>query len=113
MTNPDGTYRIEGVPPRNYVVYVHPLPPALQGETYPANIVPPQDVDRRSLTAASPFETQFFPGTKDPQSAFPLTIGPGSTTDNVNFSSAAWALFRCTRYPPLVIRQMSRSSRLT
>jgi hypothetical protein len=86
MTNPDGTYRIEGVPPRNYIVYVHPLPPALQGETYPANIIPPVDADRRGLTASGPFETQFFPGTKDPQGAFPLTIWAGSTTENVNFS---------------------------
>src|SRR5207249_1866364 len=26
MTNPDGTYRIEGIPPGQYYVYVHPLP---------------------------------------------------------------------------------------
>ncbi|HUS05058.1 MAG TPA: matrixin family metalloprotease [Bryobacteraceae bacterium] len=86
MTNPDGTYRIEGLPPRNYVVYVHPLPPALQGETYPANIIPPADADRRSLPAGGPFETQFFPGTKDPQSAVTFAVTAGTTTENVNFS---------------------------
>ena len=27
LTNPDGTYQINGVPAGNYLVYVHPLPP--------------------------------------------------------------------------------------
>src|SRR5579863_2218208 len=39
MTNPDGVYRIDGVPPGKYYVYAHPLPPAQLGEAAPANIV--------------------------------------------------------------------------
>jgi len=31
LTNPDGTYSIDGLPPDQYLVYVHPLPPAAQG----------------------------------------------------------------------------------
>ena len=27
LTNPDGTYTINGLPPNNYLLYVHPLPP--------------------------------------------------------------------------------------
>ena len=27
LTNPDGTYRIDGLPPETYYVYVHPVPP--------------------------------------------------------------------------------------
>ncbi len=34
LTNPDGTYEIDGLPPGDYWVYVHPLPPT-------ANITPP------------------------------------------------------------------------
>jgi hypothetical protein len=86
LTRPDGTYRIDGLPPRQYLVYVHPLPPAQQGETYPANIIPPTDSSGQVLNATGNFETQFFPGTKDAQQAYPLAISAGASTDNVNFS---------------------------
>src|ERR1017187_6435746 len=42
LTNPDGTYRIDGIPAGNYVFYVHPLPP----DAVPADgtgLRPPQD----------------------------------------------------------------------
>src|SRR5258705_12150411 len=35
MSNPDGTYRMDGVPPGGYQLYVHPLPLALQTESSP------------------------------------------------------------------------------
>ena len=46
MSLPDGTYRIDAVPPGEYLVYAHPLPPAQTGEADPAGIVPPKDLER-------------------------------------------------------------------
>src|SRR5207302_396129 len=82
MTNPDGTYRIEGIPAGQYYVYVHPLPPAVQGEASPANIVAPQDPSGKAFPANTGFDTQFFPGTKDWTQAFPMNVNPGASVDN-------------------------------
>ena len=46
LTNPDGSYRIDGIPPGDYYVYTQPLPPAQQDEKTPAAIVPPSDSAR-------------------------------------------------------------------
>ncbi len=89
MTNPDGIYRIDGLQPRQYLIYAHPLPPAQFGETYPANIFPPIGPDRREIPATLNFDTQFYPGTKDPQQAYPLAVTAGASTDNINFSMRA------------------------
>ena len=89
LTNPDGTYRIDGLPPRQYLVYVHPLPPAQFGETHPANIFPPTDPDRREIAPTLNFDTQFYPGTKDTQQAFPLAVTAGATTDGISFTVRA------------------------
>jgi len=86
MTNPDGTFRIEGLPPGLYYVYAHPLPPAFQGEVSPANIVLPVDVDGRPIAAAGPFETRFYPGVRDPQQASTITVSAGAASEGVNFS---------------------------
>ena len=89
LTNPDGTYRIDGLSPRQYLVYVHPLPPTQFGETHPANIFPPLDPDRREIAPTLNFDTQFFPGTKDAQQAFPLAVTAGAGTDGINFTVRA------------------------
>ena len=89
LTNPDGTYRIDGLFPRQYLVYVHPLPPAQFGETHPANIFPPTDPDRREIAPALNFDTQFYPGTKDTQQAFPLAVTAGASTDGISFTVRA------------------------
>ena len=60
LTNPDGTLRIEGLPPRSYYVYVHPLPPPVQAQTTFADIIYPIDEDGRSLGPGVPFDTVFF-----------------------------------------------------
>ena len=74
LTNPDGTYRIDGLPPRSYYVYVHPLPPAQQGQATPGDIVFPVDADKRPLGPGSPFLTVFYPSTNDLGRA--LTVSP-------------------------------------
>ena len=65
LTNPDGSYRIDAVPPGNYLLYVHPLPPAAQGEAGPDAIVLPLDATQTPFQALTGFVSQFFPGTRD------------------------------------------------
>src|SRR5258708_36264683 len=81
LTNPDGSYQINGVPPGQYFIYVHPLPPALQGESSPANIVYPKDPGGRDITPNyTAFATQFYPGTRDAQQAQAVFVYAANVT---------------------------------
>jgi hypothetical protein len=89
ITNPDGSYRIDGIPAgQSYYVYAHPLPPAASasGEAYPDNIVPPQDPNGGQFPANIGFGTQFFGGATDWQQTSPITVDPGKSTDGINFN---------------------------
>lgn len=86
MTNPDGVYRIDGIPPGQYYVYAHALPPAQSGEAAPANIVSPTDPANDSFPAYTLFDTQFFPGTKDWTQATQIGIAAGQVAGQVNFA---------------------------
>ena len=89
MTRPDGAYRIEGVPPGQYFVYVHPLPPAQTGETTPANITAPVDPQNDDFSANNRFAAQFFPGTQDWTQASVIGVAVGKTVGKIDFSVAA------------------------
>jgi uncharacterized protein (TIGR03437 family) len=91
LTNPDGTYRIDGLPPERYLVFVHPLPPPnQQGETLgPAEIVLPVDTNGASVPASGYFGTQFFPGTADYRKATPLRVFPGNIREGIDFTVRA------------------------
>ena len=86
MTRPDGTYEIDGIPPGQYYIYVHPLPPPQAGEAAPANIVTPADPQKDNFAANTGFVTQFFPGTQDWTQAAPAGVGAGSVVKGVNFA---------------------------
>jgi hypothetical protein len=86
LTNPDGSYRIDAVPPGNYLLYVHPLPPAAQGEAGPDAIVLPQDAAQNPFPANTGFVTQFFPGTRDWTQAQILSVNAGNTVQFANFN---------------------------
>jgi len=79
LTNPDGTYRIDGIPAaNNYFLYVHPLPPdAIPSDN--SGLRPPVDQNGTLLPASAPFGTIFYPGTTDPQSAASLQIDRGGS----------------------------------
>jgi len=53
LTNPDGTYEIDGLPPGQYLLYVHPLPPD-------ADVTLPADVNGNAIAASPPFGTVFY-----------------------------------------------------
>jgi hypothetical protein len=90
LSNPDGTYRIDGLPPRTYHIYVHPLPPPREGQSTPADIVYPLDPDGRALPVSGPFETLFYgangSAVRDPALAQPVPAAPGVVMENVNFT---------------------------
>jgi len=93
LTNPDGTYRLTGLSPKiAYYIYVHPLPPPLQGENSPANIAPPVD-PKGSSDAFQPnqgFGTQFYTGdpggSRDWTKAQLMTVAAGDTITGIDFN---------------------------
>jgi predicted Zn-dependent protease len=94
LTNPDGTYRIDAIPPgppgNYYLVYVHPLPPAQPGEAGPDAIVLPLDSLQNPFPANTGFVTQFSSGSRDWTEAPQIFVNP-SSTQFVNFNVQASA----------------------
>lgn len=91
ITNPDGTYQINGIPPGQYFVYVHPLPPAdiAGGEAYPDNMVPPQDPYGNPFPANIGFGAQFYGGTTDWTQTSQISVAAGQATAGINFNVKA------------------------
>jgi len=94
LTNPDGSYRMDGVPPGQYFVYVHPLPPALYGENSPDNIIYPTDINGKSMELNyTAFATQFFTGksggTRDISQAYSVPVFAATLTSGVDFKVSA------------------------
>ncbi|MGC9969458.1 MAG: matrixin family metalloprotease [Bryobacteraceae bacterium] len=101
LTNPDGTYRIDGLLPSEYYVYVHPLPPSVQSDLGPTEIVLPLNSDGRSIPASDPFGTQFYPGTQDQKQALRVRVASGATASGIDFSvdrRAAPRIYGITTY---------------
>jgi len=86
LTNPDGTYEIDGIPATsNYLVYVHPLPPdALNPDE--SGIRFPKDPNGQTFAPTGSFQTVFFPGTLDPTQAMTIPVGAGVQSAGVNFT---------------------------
>ncbi len=76
-TNPDGTYRIDGLPAGSYNLYVSPLPPTI-------GLVLPKDNLNRDMDRSPDFESVFYPGTKVPSSI--TNVSAGQAGDPQNFS---------------------------
>lgn len=102
LTNPDGTYRILGVPAGPYQVYVHPIPPPVRGQATPGDILLPRDPDNNLIPVNNRFDLQFFPGTRDPQAAQTFNVAAGQTLADINFNvntrSSAPTLYAPTTY---------------
>lgn len=86
LTNPDGTYQINGIPPGEYFVYVQPLPPAMQGEARPDNIVYPLDYQGNSIAPNYiAFGTEFYPAIPG-QPAWSVQVTKGNVSGGINFN---------------------------
>ena len=80
FTNPDGTYRIDGIPQGSYNLYTSLPPPTI-------NLVLPKDNLNREFDLNAVFDSVFFHGLKSPSSTSPpANVSPGEIKDNWNFS---------------------------
>lgn len=86
ITNPDGTYQIQGIPPGQYLVYAQPLPPPALGENYPDQLFPPNDPNGNPFSAFTGFGTQFLGGTTDWTQSAQVNVSAGNVSGGVNFS---------------------------
>ena len=94
LTNPDGTYRIDGLPTGNYLLYVHPLPPDA-GPADGTGIRLPQDQNGQSPASfqpTPPFSTVLYPGTTDVTQAQAISISKGTANRT--------AISTCNSAPP-------------
>jgi uncharacterized protein (TIGR03437 family) len=94
LTNPDGSYRIDGVPANfSYNIYVHPLPPdAISSDQSGLRL--PVDQNNAPFSASAPFQTIFYAGTigtLDPSRASLIPVAGGTVLNDVNFSVRAQA----------------------
>jgi hypothetical protein len=90
LTNPDGTYQIQGVPPGTYQLYVHALPP----DAVLANgsgILLPADLTGRTFAVSGVFSAQFFPNTQNWQQAGSIAVTAGENVSGPSFSVQARA----------------------
>ena len=85
LTNPDGTYEIDGLPPGEYSLYVHPLPPD-------ADVTLPEDADGNAIAASGAFGTVFQAAgggeTTDPAQAASIAIKADSAITGQDFAVA-------------------------
>ncbi len=86
LSNPDGTYQIQGVPPGLYYIYASPLPPAQTGESYPDNIVPSRGCAGESVQREHRLRHGVFGGTRDWTQSAPATVQAGAVVPQVNFN---------------------------
>jgi hypothetical protein len=90
LTDPAGYYTIAGVPPGNYQVFVHPLPP----DAFQINaegLWGPYDTNGFPFGLSASFQTVFYPGTTDTTAATSFNVTPGASVTQVNFSVQAEA----------------------
>ncbi len=92
LTNPDGSYQINGIPAGiYYYVYVHPLPPPIAGlEITPDNIVFPVDGNGNSIQPNyAAFATQFYNGgggTQDWTQAQTVYVSAANVVSGISFN---------------------------
>jgi hypothetical protein len=84
VTNPDGTFQINGVPPGQYYVYVHTMPPD-------ADIFGPWNADGSTAAASGPVNTFFYPGTADFSQATTVPVQTGIVSSGINIATSARA----------------------
>ena len=88
LTNPDGSYTINGITPGQYLLYVHPLPQDAVNLTTSGLRLPVAPSGLPFLPTLGYFQTVFFPGTTDVTQAATFTVAAGQTLADVNFAVA-------------------------
>jgi uncharacterized protein (TIGR03437 family) len=78
LTNPDGSYTINGLTPGQYLLYVHPLPPDAVLPNSGYGLALPVDATGRPFVPSTGyFQTVFYPGTTDVTKAKTFTVVAG------------------------------------
>jgi Matrixin. len=104
LTDPDGRFRIDGVPPNQYLLYAHPLPPPPRAGAAAGDLTLPVGADGQPVAADQLFQTLFYQGgqgTRDYTQAQTLTVSPGALLDNINLTlnrTAAYTIPSVTTY---------------
>ena len=91
LSDPDGGYIIEGLPPGAYFVYAHPLPSATQSGLGPANLVLPLNPDGEPVRSSAPFRNLFHGGVLDSADSTRVFVVEGETTTGIDFAPPARA----------------------
>ena len=89
LTQADGTYRIDGIPPGQYLLYAHPAPPATASQAAPGGLKLPVNPDGSAFPPSGPFDTMFYTGgqgTFIPAQAQPVGVTPGAVSQGVNLT---------------------------
>jgi uncharacterized protein (TIGR03437 family) len=90
LTDPDGRFRIDGVPPNQYLLYAHPVPPPPRAGAAAGDLTLPVGPDGQPQAADQLFQTLFYQGggqgTRDYTQAQTLTVSPGALLDNINLT---------------------------
>jgi hypothetical protein len=88
VTNPDGSFRMDGVPPGNYAIYVHTMPPD-------ADIFGPWNADGTVAPPSGAINTVFHstsnPGTTTFSQATPVPVVANKISSGINISAVARA----------------------
>ena len=78
LTNPDGSYTINGLTPGQYLLYVHPLPQdAVQTTTDYGLALPVNAAGLPYVPTTGYFQTVFYPGTTDVTQATTFNVAAG------------------------------------
>ncbi len=81
LTLPDGSFEIDGIPPGQYFLYVHPIPPT-------ADIISPIDENGNSVNPTSPFSAAVYPGVMSLLNATSIPVVAGQISSGYNMSVA-------------------------
>jgi uncharacterized protein (TIGR03437 family) len=84
LTNPDGSFEIDGVPPGTYYIYAHPLPPGKTSSCL--DICAPLDVNGNPVPPSGPFSTVFLGGVTNILQSPVVSVQPGQLHSGVNFT---------------------------
>ncbi len=86
LTDSDGYYQITGLPPGQYYLYVHPLPPGVQPGLGPADVVLPVDPGGMPVQAGPLFDTVFYPNEKTYWLSSVVAAAAGDAFGNYDFA---------------------------
>lgn len=84
VTNPDGSFEIDGVPPGQYSIYVQTMPPD-------ADVYGPWNADGSNAAPSGAINSVFYPATTDFTQATTVTVTAGTVTGGINITATTRA----------------------